>query len=110
MTDDDPIDLSAILRWLDPDAFKAKPDQLYRGTLDRLKLVLAGEPGEPWPAWSTGEWLAVALALHDTDRLTAEGWSVEDIHQTLPTGWNLLARALSAPHGAPAAGLSGARR
>lgn len=57
---------------------------------------------EPWPAWSTSEWLAVALALHDTDRLTAEGWSVEEATQRVADGWNLqpgqvtaiLARAL----------------
>ncbi|WP_280764199.1 hypothetical protein [Prescottella agglutinans] len=33
--------------------------------------------GEPWPAWSTGELLAVALILNDEQRLQALGYTAD---------------------------------
>jgi hypothetical protein len=34
------MDLAAILRAMDPTAFKAKPDELYRGALERIRFVM----------------------------------------------------------------------
>lgn len=34
--------------------------------------------GEPWPAWSTGEILAVALLLNDDEELTAMAYTRDE--------------------------------
>jgi hypothetical protein len=83
MTNDDgPSDMIRAM-------FDPKPAELYRTTVEQLRFVLAGRPDEPWPAWSTGEWLAVALALNDVDRLAAEYWTIEQATQRVADGWNL---------------------
>ncbi len=49
------------------------------------KAMHAGNlaPGEPWPAWSTGEVLAVAVILHRDDMLADLGYTEEEALERL---------------------------
>lgn len=53
---------------------------------DRIKamaLVASGLPYEKWPAWSTGETLAVALVLNNHKALTAQGCTMVEAFDRL---------------------------
>lgn len=47
------------------------PDDMLADWMGKARLAHSLGPDEPWPAWSTGECLAVALILDDTETLTA---------------------------------------
>ena len=56
----------------------ANRQRLATDWLSKARFAAALSPGEPWPAWSTGEVLAVALILGDTDELAAMGYTREE--------------------------------
>jgi hypothetical protein len=49
----------------------------------RCRWAIAHNGGQPNPAWSTGERLAVALVLCDDAYLAAEGWTKAQALQRL---------------------------
>lgn len=51
--------------------------------LAKAKLAQSLGPDEPWPAWSTGECLAVALILDDRAELTAMGYTADEALERL---------------------------
>lgn len=60
-------------------ADRRAPDMLAKAQLART----CNELGEPWPAWSTGEQLAVAVLLQDTDTMVGLGYTEHDALQRL---------------------------
>lgn len=65
---------------LNPTSEAAMLERDGDGPADRIlaRAVLASRlpPEEPWPAWSTGELLAVALVLNRHDILTDMGYTI----------------------------------
>lgn len=51
--------------------------------LSKARLVRSLPDGEPWPAWSTGETLAVALIVGDEQRLADEGHTLVEALERL---------------------------
>jgi hypothetical protein len=49
----------------------------------RARLAREHNDGHPYPAWSTGERLAVALVLDDDETLEAEGYTREQAGQRI---------------------------
>ena len=65
---------------LDPTSDAEMPERDGDGPADRIlaRAVVASQlpPHEPWPAWSTGEILAVALVLNRHDVITDMGYTI----------------------------------
>lgn len=53
-------------------------DRFLNDWLRKARFVADGPADEPWPAWSTGECLAVALILGDVDMLQAMEYTAEE--------------------------------
>jgi len=51
--------------------------------LNKARFVHRLAPTEPWPAWSTGELLAVAVILHDTQQLAAMQYTRDEALERL---------------------------
>ncbi|OZC96125.1 hypothetical protein CH275_26665 [Rhodococcus sp. 06-235-1A] len=62
----------------------ASADRFAIDWLDKARFARACDKlGEPWPAWSTGEVLAVAVLLRDTATLTRLGYTEVEAHDRL---------------------------
>jgi hypothetical protein len=53
-------------------------DEVLDDWLVKARYARALPAGELWPAWSTGEVLAVAIILDDMDRLEATGYTLPE--------------------------------
>lgn len=83
MTDPQPTARGTRLQdFLREQARDNRPRQLD-SWLSKARLIRSQPAGEPWPAWSTGEILAVAVLLDDTDHLAAEGYTTDEALERL---------------------------
>lgn len=60
------------------DRARANRQQHLDAWLSKAQLIRRLAPDAPWPAWSAGETLAVAILLGDVDRLAAQGYTVDE--------------------------------
>jgi hypothetical protein len=83
---DSPPDLKAVLAQMagaDPDTEQAN---LAEDTLRRARWAKAHNDGHPNGAWSTGEQLAVALVLDDTEHLSAMDYTPAEAARRVTDG------------------------
>ncbi len=82
MTEQDPTEQTIIPRgglqqWL-MDQGRTNRDRFFQDWLTKAYHAASLDPGEPWPAWSAGEVLAVALILRRTDVLDRLGYTEDE--------------------------------
>lgn len=76
------IPRGGLQQWL-TERSAANRDQYATDWLTKAIHAVNLAPGEPWPAWSTGETLAVALILNRADVLDAAGYTEDEAMERL---------------------------
>ncbi len=81
---DEPIVIprGGLQQWIADQTAGTGP-RLLDDWLNKARLVRRLDPGQPWPAWSSGEVLAVAVIIDDRDRLAAAGYTADEALERL---------------------------